>query len=830
MIRTTYLFAIRPARLALGILCTFMTGAVLAASYQIGTQPNPVTVGQTAQLVITSTEEQGLIAQLPRTAGINWLNNGVPSTNTSIQIINGRRTGSFRTEYLFEATKEGEIILPDFTIVMGGKSFVTKGYKIRAIPYDGSALSELINLAVTFNGESQLPARLVVGQLVELNIRLFIDERLQLVADNRHPDSFTLVSNYFPRIDLENVVWRDYEQNQHSRRFLFENERKVQLGNKSFRLFEYTAAFYPLKSGKLEGAILHAVPYLVNGQGDTILGFFRGHQQVRKHPLRIPIGPVDVQAQPPLPAGGIYLGLVGDWQVELSLDNDNVTVGDDFTMRLAVTGTGSVEGLRVPELKIPGFNVYEPEVTRVVGKERHTGSISWVLVPRSAESELQTLTFLTLDPREMSYAVHAFQPQLTVSPGESSAEIAPHIVDSGEASTASQPERRLADIQYIMTQPSAYLRVPLWREKLPMALVVMVASPLLWLILLGLARRRERLAGNVFSRRRRQALRERGKVLRRLRKAPEDALPELVRQDVVPLVAALLGLPPGTTLTELKGQTEDTALRELLSQVENSGFLPGRQEGLDRERIMQVVRRIACLLLCLAWTTNTFGASFEEAAEAYNAGKYQQAAAYYAELREEGYANAAICYNLGNCAYAMGRLGEAIGWYERARRLAPGNTDILVNLNFVRRQLGYSPVGRADSPLELLASWRDRLRPDQWLLVAAIAWGIFWLVWAVWRWRGRPFPRACLLAALVVLLATVALVQQHRGVWRPQQAIVLQDDTPVYRLPREEQKESSFQLKAGEYARIVESRGEWALVRVDQNEGWLKSRSIQRFW
>ena len=41
-----------------------------------------------------------------------------------------------------------------------------------------------------------------------------------------------------------------------------------------------------------------------------------------------------------------------------------------------------------------------------------------------------------------------------------------------------------------------------------------------------------------------------------------------------------------------------------------------------------------------------------------------------------------LYYNLGNACFKSGKLGEAILWYERARRLLPHDEDIEANLRF----------------------------------------------------------------------------------------------------------------------------------------------------
>ena len=54
----------------------------------------------------------------------------------------------------------------------------------------------------------------------------------------------------------------------------------------------------------------------------------------------------------------------------------------------------------------------------------------------------------------------------------------------------------------------------------------------------------------------------------------------------------------------------------------------------------------------------------------------------YLAVVEAGVQDARLYYNLGNACFKSGKLGEAILWYERARRLVPHDEDVEANLRF----------------------------------------------------------------------------------------------------------------------------------------------------
>lgn len=78
---------------------------------------------------------------------------------------------------------------------------------------------------------------------------------------------------------------------------------------------------------------------------------------------------------------------------------------------------------------------------------------------------------------------------------------------------------------------------------------------------------------------------------------------------------------------------------------------------------------------------------FGQATEAYNAGEYQLAIDTFESLAENGL-SAPLLYNLGNSYARADRTGMAILNYERAARLASGDSDIQGNLELLRREKG----------------------------------------------------------------------------------------------------------------------------------------------
>ncbi len=78
---------------------------------------------------------------------------------------------------------------------------------------------------------------------------------------------------------------------------------------------------------------------------------------------------------------------------------------------------------------------------------------------------------------------------------------------------------------------------------------------------------------------------------------------------------------------------------------------------------------------------------FQEATQAYGRGEYKVASRQFEALVRDG-VSASLLFNLANSYAQAGESGRAILNYERARRLAPSDSDIKGNLENVRKEKG----------------------------------------------------------------------------------------------------------------------------------------------
>lgn len=207
----------------------------------------------------------------------------------------------------------------------------------------------------------------------------------------------------------------------------------------------------------------------------------------------------------------------------------------------------------------------------------------------------------------------------------------------------------------------------------------------------------------------------------------------------------------------------------------------------------------------------------DDAERAYREGRVAEARDIYA-ARLEGARSArtrgTLEFNLGNCAYRLGKPAEALAWYRRAELRLDGDADAAHNRGLAERALGLRKDGDADDR----ARTADAARPPTWtaaFLAAGIA--AAGLAGALLA-RRRAFRAA---AAIAAVLAGVRSVGLALDACAPPQvdAVVVAAEATLRAEPHAELP-PGLRLSAGETVRVVERSDRWARVTHPRGGGW----------
>jgi tetratricopeptide (TPR) repeat protein len=219
-------------------------------------------------------------------------------------------------------------------------------------------------------------------------------------------------------------------------------------------------------------------------------------------------------------------------------------------------------------------------------------------------------------------------------------------------------------------------------------------------------------------------------------------------------------------------------------------------------------------------------AGFKEANALYDAGNFADATTAYERIEPK---TANIYFNLGNAYFRQGRLGAAILSYQRARRLAPRDPDILANLRFAQQRAGVEMLNTPAQPVRrFLWSVVQSRTTNGWAAYEFVALWFCVVTVGVAVLSCRLRMGALVIASVfgcTFVCAATALSWQTYSQRIESQAIII-SKTEARFAPLADST-VHFQLTEGTSVAIRENRGQWLFVeRVDGQQGWTQSAAV----
>ncbi|NNG00171.1 MAG: tetratricopeptide repeat protein [Desulfobacteraceae bacterium] len=218
---------------------------------------------------------------------------------------------------------------------------------------------------------------------------------------------------------------------------------------------------------------------------------------------------------------------------------------------------------------------------------------------------------------------------------------------------------------------------------------------------------------------------------------------------------------------------------------------------------------------------------FINGTEAYNAGDYQTAIELFTRIADGGVRNTKLYYNLGNAHLKQDDLGRAILWYERARRLKPGDPDLTFNYEYAL-SLTQDEKTETTSPLSrILFFWKYAYSKQSIQWAALVVNALFWIVLIAYVASGkRLFKRLGAPLLFLTLLLTATAAYNYYETARIRHGVILPEQVSV-RSGFSDSATELFVLHAG--TRVVVQKQSDTHFRVkyaDDKIGWIPLTDI----
>jgi len=739
----------------------------LAQDYNVEDLPDVITEFQLEQINIGTTSEL-VFGKLPKHPKIVWLeqSNRRIGDNLNLNTLD------------FVVTAPGILEFPPIPVILENKEFFIRLKDVRVARNPVSKTDT--QFAVYWNDSDAPPSQVHLGEAVEVRFDQLVEQKRR---DYNRP-SFRP-----PSRRINGGQWHQYVKipgrRAYPEDFYFSYARGFWDGaNRNFQVLEREIDGTPYEIRTYKARLYFTELGTATGHLSSTLGVSSSTRRTHLIPFSIEVLPL-----PPLPnSQAIDSGLVGQWKFRSSVSPRQPAPSEPLSIRIAIEGLGNPKLRNKLDFSGEGF----PSVETDWSFSENTNYDEWQaifeqnLIPTGKVGTLPARSIAFFDTVDDKWQLQEITPTLTL----------PGFTD---VTTTLTPRETLGDS---ITRPVLL--------NLPIATFAAFALAPFLPFLFGFARKRLDARDPV-----REA---RQKKLQQLIKSFQSGqgTSSDIDDDLLPLLRDHLHLPGGATARDIADTLSDQELAALLHQHAEASF-SSTAKPVDLTSLATRLAKLA--LLFLACLTSLRGATLEEANTAFSEANFTTAASLYEELIEEHSGTPSLYFNLAQARLSADDSARARAACHTAILLDPLNQESHHLMSEIRKRQGDETVARS----RFLS-----LRPDQWLLIAALIWIVSFLYFGLRKVRPLPLWPGAALLALALVLATTGIWRQFHD-YTENQYMVLADE-----LPREPEAGTPNwdypALRAGQIVTIGGVTPTHALVTSSDSPFWLPIHELQQVW
>jgi tetratricopeptide (TPR) repeat protein len=219
---------------------------------------------------------------------------------------------------------------------------------------------------------------------------------------------------------------------------------------------------------------------------------------------------------------------------------------------------------------------------------------------------------------------------------------------------------------------------------------------------------------------------------------------------------------------------------------------------------------------------------------AYAAGMYANAADLYKKVAESGLESVDLYYNLGNAYFKLNDYPNAILWYERAKRLDPGNESVNFNLNVTNNKI----TDKIDIVPEMFYKrWYlgvlDMFSSDSWAWFTILAFFLtaasaaLYIISRTILMKKLAFWTGSVMLVITVIIGQWSLVSFLQ--FKNQHEAIIFTPTVTVKSSPDPKSVDLFVLHEGTKVSLTDQIGTWYEIRIANGSvGWLPAENLEK--
>ena len=370
-----------------------------------------VVSGDQVRLVFTVNSQDIKDFRAPSIKGFDVLMGPSRSQQSSIQIINGKRTSNSSTAftYILLAGSPGTYTIPAASVEVNGEKVFSNAISIKVLPQDQNSGNSSNN----GGGSASSSRSQAAGSRISAN-DLFITATASKTTVHEQ-EAILLTYKVYTVVNLRQLYGKMPDlKGFHTQEVELPQQKTFTLEHYKGRNYNTTVwsqyVLFPQQTGKLEipSITFDGVVAQQTISDDPFDAFFNGGGYVEvKKKITTPKVVINVQPLPAKPAG--FSGAVGEFKLASSINATDVKTNDAVTIKLTLSGTGNMKLIGTPEVKFPqDFEIYDPKVTDDYKLTNSgltgTKTFEYLAIPRHAGNfTIPAVEFTYFDLKSNSY-------------------------------------------------------------------------------------------------------------------------------------------------------------------------------------------------------------------------------------------------------------------------------------------------------------------------------------------------------------------------------------------------------------------------------------------